>query len=79
MTGAHLAGIEGAGSRGPAMPRAALYLGIALIVAFCGYDGWFAWDRGYNPIYLVPMFGLSIYVVIRLATVARRPRTEFDA
>jgi hypothetical protein len=58
------------------MLRAALYLMIALIVAFCGYDAWFAWEHHYNPIYLVPMFGLSIYFVIRLAAVARARETR---
>jgi hypothetical protein len=57
------------------MLRAALYLVIAGIIAFCGYDGWFAWERGYSPIYLIPMFGLSIYFVIRLAAVTRARRT----
>jgi hypothetical protein len=61
------------------MLRIALYSVIALIVAFCGYDGWFAWERGYNPIYLLPMFGLSIYVVIRLVGVAHRPKDNSHA
>jgi len=46
----------------------------ALIVAFCGFDGWFAWDRGYSPIYLVPMFGLALYALIQLAGVMQRPK-----
>ncbi len=61
------------------MPRIALYSVIILIVAFCGYDGWFAWERGYSPIYLIPIFGLSIYVVVRLAALARHPKSNSEA
>lgn len=57
----------------------ALYSVIAFIVAFCGYDGWFAWELGYSPIYLIPMLGLSICVVFRLAAVARHHRSNSDA
>lgn len=56
------------------MVRMALYLAIAFIVAFCGYDYWFAWDRGYSPLYLIPTFGLAAYAVFRLAGVAHRPK-----
>jgi hypothetical protein len=54
--------------------RLVLYLVIALIVAFCGYDGWFAWDRGYSPIYLIPMYGLSAYAVFRLFGAVHNPK-----
>jgi hypothetical protein len=56
------------------MLRLVLYMMAALIVAFCGFDGWFAWDRGYSPIYLVPMFGLALYALIQLAGVMQRPK-----
>ena len=37
------------------MLRAALYPVTVIIVAYCGYSGYFAWERGYSPIYLIPM------------------------
>lgn len=61
------------------MLRIALNLMMASIVVYCSYSGYFARERGFSPIYLIPMFGLSIYVVIRLAAVAHHPRSNSDA
>ena len=56
------------------MLRVALYMAITIIAAFCSYDGWFAWDRGYSPIYLIPMYGLAALAVFWLAKAAHRPK-----
>jgi hypothetical protein len=52
-----------------------MLLVVALVLAFLGYAGWFAYLWGFNPLWLFPlfMFGLSICGVIIFAVWRSKP------